>query len=365
MSLLDALEHLNEIEETLENITSNSPNTHSLKLQLRTRLDRVLSRLPVAPVRQIPSQRASSEPPNPAQPSPCSPPKPKLTKKEEKTLRCKARAKLLMSESLDADLLTSDDFFHDLLHPFRGKLVEEEDRAMAKLTRGYFTGTLDSWRASRGPVDFSSVSIQGCLKQELEYVKVKDLTQRILLRHRNLSFQETSSDVSNFLRVLFQTVNAIEFSIEVKQLGTGSGGTRRKTALYQSMYDADGGSCSYEEWKVSNEAKVTARNRLTDVWDAFGPIMLFDSFWSPRNMEPNHRSNDFGETVKELIKAIPVYNAQTGVGPLSRYLSSTHNALCNLLNLVFPSATDHVLEFCVRHPPAIVLDDDSDNESEA
>ncbi|KAJ6595697.1 hypothetical protein DFH09DRAFT_1305482 [Mycena vulgaris] len=366
ISLQAALGYIDDIEETLQNTTSNSPGTTLLKGQVRHRLTRVLSRLPPAPAatasRRRPD-RGSLEPPCPAQPTPRSPPKTKPTKKEAKTLRCRKYAREILATSLQDDLLTADDFFSNLMKPFRGNSAEQETFAMSKLARGYVTGTPDSWRAARGAVDFASLSLQVYLKQEQEYAKIDDLTQRLLLRHHNLGRQETTSDISNFLRVLFQTVNAIEFSVEVKKLGAGSGGTKHKTALYQSMYDAEGVSDSYAAWKTKNEAQVTARNRLADVYFAFGPIMLFDSFWSPRNMEPNHRSTDFGENLTELINAIPI-EPQTGVSPLSRYLTSTQNALATFLELIYPSAANHVMKFCRTHPPSIVMDSDSSDDSD-
>ncbi|KAJ6568235.1 hypothetical protein DFH09DRAFT_1467053 [Mycena vulgaris] len=172
-------------------------------------------------------------------------PKTKPTKKEAKTLRCRKYVREILTASLQDDLLTADDFFSNLMKPFRGDSVEQETFAMSKLARGYMMGTPDSWRAARGAVDFASLLLQVYLKQELEYAKIDDLTQRLLLRHHNLGRQETTSDISNFLRVLFQTVNSIEFSVEVKKLGAGSRGTKHKTALYQSMYDAEGVSDSY------------------------------------------------------------------------------------------------------------------------
>jgi hypothetical protein len=141
------------------------------------------------------------------------------------------------------------------------------------------------------------------------------------------------------------------------------------------MYVAEGSPGSYETWKTATESKVNARNRLADVYLAvsefpanvshsqslqFGPIVLFDMFWSPRNMEPNHRHGDFAETLKELINAIPIDDTETRVGPLSRYLTSTKQALLNLLHLLYPSLAEHVQEFCEQYPPNIIVEPDSD-----
>ncbi|KAJ6606645.1 hypothetical protein DFH09DRAFT_1353709 [Mycena vulgaris] len=218
ISLQVALGYIEDIEET-----SRIPHPTALaqlysKGQVQHRLTRILSHLPAAPAatasRQRPD-RASSEPPYLAQPTPRSPPKTKPTTKEAKTLRCRKYACEILTNSLQDDLLTADNLFSILMKPFRGN---------------------NSWRVARGAVDFASILLQVCLKQELQYAKIDDMTQHLLLHHHNLGCQETTSDISNFLGALFQTVNAIEFSVEAKKLGAGSGG---KTALYQSMYDAE------------------------------------------------------------------------------------------------------------------------------
>ncbi|KAJ7801147.1 hypothetical protein B0H13DRAFT_2390126 [Mycena leptocephala] len=231
---------------------------------------------------------------------------------------------------------------------------------MSKLACSFIAGTAESWRAARGPVNFSSLSLQAHLREDKACNDQSYLEARLLVRHRNLGYHGTTSDVSTYLRNVLQCINAITFSIEVKQLGEGTGGTRRKTALYQKMYVAEGSPGSYETWKTATEAKVNARNRLADVYLAFGPIILFDTFWSPRNMEPNHRHSDFIETLKELIKAIPIDDTETGVGPLSRYLTSTKQALLNLLHLLYPSLAEHVQQFFDQYPPNIVVEPDSD-----
>ncbi|KAJ7492328.1 hypothetical protein FB451DRAFT_1217924 [Mycena latifolia] len=357
--LAEALNLLSQLENTLQD-ASNSPDTQSVKRTIRTRLDRLADSLPRAappPPRRVP-ERSSSEPPHPAQPQPRPPPPVKLSKKEAKTARCRNRAESIVKKSLELNPLTSDDFFTYLAAPFRGDKTEAEDLATCKLFLGYTAGSLQSWRESRGMVDFNTISIQKLLQEELEYVTVPDLSARILLRHRNLSFQENTADISNFIRELFQTVNAIQFSIEMEKLGSGTGGTTRKTALYRQMYEAEGSPGTYPRWKESNEAKVTARNKLSKVYTAFGPIMLFDSFWSPRNLEPNHRTNDFGETLTELIHSLDGVD----ISPKD-YYTSTKQALSNLLTLIFPGAATHVLAFCDVHPPQFLqmeADEDSD-----
>ncbi|KAJ7109910.1 hypothetical protein C8R44DRAFT_883934 [Mycena epipterygia] len=366
LDLLDQLEEALELEGT-----SSTPNTQREKSYLRSRLGRIVQSLPALPPPSSSSSarrdRASSEAPTPAQPpAPRSPPP--LNRKASKSLRCSERAHSIYNATIKEEPLTSDDFFSALSSSPHGSMTNQENHAMAKLFVGYEAGTAESWRQSRGEVDFTSISIQNLLHEEQQYDAVSDLTDRIMLRHKNLAYQETTSDVSAYFRLLFQTVNAIEFSLEVQQLGSGKGGTARKTALYAAMHIAEGGGLSYKEWKAVYEPKVTARNKLCKVYFAvgvsrspqnhtfmpekFGPIMLLDMFWSPRNMEPNHRTNDFSETLDLLIKMIPH-------GSLAALQPSTKNALANALTLLFPGAAAHVLAFCNKNPPNIAMDDDN------
>ncbi|KAJ7159809.1 hypothetical protein C8R43DRAFT_1124180 [Mycena crocata] len=244
-------------------------------------------------------------------------------------------------------MLNSKDFYATLTPP-KGKplLVDEETLALAKLLVPYEDGSIKSWRTSLGKVDLRSISMQDFLQGELRYEDVADLPQRLLLRHKNLVNQETMSDISTYLRNLLQCINAIEFSLEVKKLGDGKGGTGRKTALYNEMYKAEGSPGTYAGWKKENEAKVTARNRLCMVYHTFGLNLLLDPFWSPRNLEPNHRDNDFAETLLKLQAAV----ADDGQ-MLTDNFNTSKGALYNMLMTVFPAAANFVIDFCDSHPP--------------
>ncbi|KAJ7921270.1 hypothetical protein B0H13DRAFT_1866872 [Mycena leptocephala] len=325
-SLDEALHYLQQFESSLNNVTSSSPATKKRKVGLRTRLSNIISALPNQEDSDSDSQ-------------------PKLTKKEAKTLRCRTRAIKLLDDSLQSPPFSEADFFLTLSEPCQGCLSDMEDSAMSKLACGFITGTAKSWCAARGPVNFSSLYLQAHLRKDKACNDQSDLKARLL----NLGYHGTTSDVSTYLRNILQCINAITFSIKVKQLGEGAGGTRCKTVLYQKMYIAEGSPGSYETWKTATESKVN-----------FGPIVLFDTFWSSRNMEPNHRHSDFIETLKELIKAIPIDDTETGVGPLSRYLTSTKQALLNLLHLLYPSLAEHVQQFFDQYPPNIVVEPDSD-----
>ncbi|KAJ7921268.1 hypothetical protein B0H13DRAFT_2417529 [Mycena leptocephala] len=347
-SLDEALHHLQQFESSLNNVTSSSPATKRRKVGLHTRLSNIISALPNQEDSDSDSQvRRPSQPPTPAQPPPLSPPK--LTKKEAKTLRCRTRAIKLLDDSLQSPPFSEADFFLTLSEPYQGRLSDMEDSAMSKLACSFIAGTAESWPT--------------CAKTRL--VMTNPTSKHVSCPYidaytQNLGYHGTTSDVSTYLQNMLQCINAITFSIEVKQLGEGAGGTRRKTALYQKMYVAEGSPGSYETWKTATEAKVNARNRLADMYLAFGPIILFDMFWCPRNMEPNHRHSDFIEMLKELIKAIPIDDTETGVDPLSRYLTSTKQALLNLLYLLYPSLAEHVQQFFDQYPPNIVVEPDSD-----
>ncbi|KAJ6593550.1 hypothetical protein B0H19DRAFT_24704 [Mycena capillaripes] len=187
---------------------------------------------------------------------------------------------------------------------------------------------------------------------------------------QNLTFQESAQDVSCYIRNLLQTVNAIQFSHEIKLIGSGPGSTRRKTAIYKAMHAAESSSEAYQVWKRANEGKVKARNTLYLVYFAvstyldhvslietrqqFGFPMLLDPFWHPRNLEPNHRSPDFFETLEEVLKCIgPDY--EDGISPLAEMLPSTRRALKTVLELFWPAASGHVLAFCDENTPNILI----------
>jgi hypothetical protein len=152
------------------------------------------------------------------------------------------------------------------------------------------------------------------------------------------------------------------------ELGAGKGGTGRKTAVYRAMHIAEQSTESYATWKRATEEKVRARNKLRKVYMAvsflssitthgtqqnqFGPIMFLDPFWHPRNLQPNHRSSDFSETLDQLIKSIPSNGSRLG-----EQLSSSRLALSTALDVFWSSASDYVMAFCTEHPPNISLDD--------
>ncbi|KAJ7109907.1 hypothetical protein C8R44DRAFT_883930 [Mycena epipterygia] len=304
LDLLDQLEEALELEGT-----SSTPNTQREKSYLRSRLGRIVQSLPALPPPDTtePLQR----PQHPLNHQRLVLPYPPLNRKASKSLRCSERAHSIYNATIKEEPLTSDDFFSALSSSPHGSMTNQENHAMAKLFVGYEAGTAESWRQSRGEVDFTSISIQNLLHEEQQYDAVSDLTDRIMLRHKNLAYQETTSDVSAYFRLLFQTVNAIEFSLEVQQLGSGKGGTARKTALYAAMHIAEGGGLSYKEWKAVYEPKVTARNKLCKVYFAVAALQ-----------------------------------------------PSTKNALANALTLLFPGAAAHVLAFCNKNPPNIAMDDD-------
>ncbi|KAJ6482108.1 hypothetical protein C8R47DRAFT_584060 [Mycena vitilis] len=153
------------------------------------------------------------------------------------------------------------------------------------------------------------------------------------------------------------------FSLELKEIGKGKGGTARKTAVYRAMYEAEESKQSYEEWKRAGEGIVTARNTLAKVYSAFGPVMFLDPFWFPANLEPGRRSPDFAETLAQLIQRVSQVD-EYGASPLAETLSSNRTALQSVLDLFWPAACKHVLDFCDTHPPNIPLGDLQDQDSE-
>ncbi|KAJ7163749.1 hypothetical protein C8R46DRAFT_1352593 [Mycena filopes] len=336
-SLEDSLLLLDKLEDILENWPSDSPTSYDAKRRVRDRLDRVRTTLPSTPPARRP--RAPSEPPAPAQPPAPAPPEPST--KELKTIRCKKRAQSTWDAGLISDLLDEGDFYHRLFHPVRGpRQVNEEDDALLHLIRPYIEGTEESWRQARGAVKLGSFSLSAQLREESAYLTEPNLAARLVLRNQNLTDQEGTSDISTFLRNLIHGVNAIQFSLEVAELGRGPGGVTRKTELYTAIWVSEGSPGTYKTWKTKLEQKIGGRNRLADVYKAFGPIIFFDTFWNPRNLEPNRRHNDFGETLKELIALVPKQD-----NPLAEYLPSTKAALSHLLNSLYSKLEPHIMDF--------------------
>ncbi|KAJ7034677.1 hypothetical protein C8F04DRAFT_1100600 [Mycena alexandri] len=224
---------------------------------------------------------------------------------------------------------------------------------MTKLCVGYMGSTEDEWRCARGRVNMKTVSIQDCLTQEIECNKVEDLHARLVKRHCNLTLQEKSQDISNYIRNVFQTINAINFSIEMSQLGAGPGGTTRKTAVYQAMHLAEGSSKTYTAWKREIEGRVTSWGKLRKVYLAFGPAIFLDPFWYPRNIEAAHRSIDFYRNLDALLELAPT-------GHLAEMLRSNTLALSTIMTLFFPAAAVHIMSFCDAHVPNIKYEADDD-----
>ncbi|KAJ7168348.1 hypothetical protein C8R43DRAFT_984081 [Mycena crocata] len=356
---------LQQLEESVESVASNSPTTQIDKVNLRRRLLRVAGTLPAEPPSSR-AERASSEPPPAAQPPRPPPPLKPSSKhgvnKEVKTERCLQRVAVIVGKAKSIKTLNSKDFYTTLTPP-KGKplLIDEETLALAKLLVPYADGSIQSWRDSLGKVDLRSISVNKFLQGEQRYEDVADLPQRLLLRHKNLVNQETMSDISTYLRNLLQCINAIQYSLEVKKLGDGKGGTGRKTALYNEMYKAEGSPGTYAGWKKENEAKVTARNRLCMVYHTVRGSFPFHFFrsrlavWSqssvgsvlepkkPRTKPPRQR---FGETLLKLQSAV----ADDGQ-MLTDNFNTSKGALYNMLMTVFPAAANFVIDFCDSHPP--------------
>jgi hypothetical protein len=82
--------------------------------------------------------------------------------------------------------------------------------------------------------------------------------------------------------------------------------------------------------------------------------MFLDPFWHPRNLQPNHRTPDFGETLDELIKSIGSNEANGSL--LSERISSNCLALSTALDLFRPAALDYVMSFCKEHLPNISVE---------
>ncbi|KAH9836512.1 uncharacterized protein C8Q71DRAFT_758292 [Rhodofomes roseus] len=222
-----------------------------------------------------------------------------------------------------------------------GSHATAEDAGLAILLRGYEDAELAEWQRVLEPLRQALPSSAEFRAGAAKAAHQPDVGQRLVERHATLETFSAARQRSHMLHLILQHVEVLKFASDwCARTGKGSRAYKRnfnRSTFRQlphiqpqlqglSRKDIDNqlnGPLNTEltQWIRRNEPVITARNRLLEMYNHFGALILLDPLWDVAHLAL-HRSSTFADVYRALANATPAHDRRARHELASRVLLS-------------------------------------------